>query len=100
MGCDLILFWKRQKELISIHAARMGCDADQYIKRQSITFQSTQPAWAATIYAVKFNKDGIISIHAARMGCDSCFASSFCIDANFNPRSPHGLRQGRTGNNQ
>ncbi len=102
--------------MISIHAARMGCDSTNF-KSLSIFsgFQSTQPEWAATSFFYLFLPVIIISIHAARMGCD-------CLDliikvtgmifqstqpewaatkppkrrrksvGHFNPRSPNGLR--------
>ena len=81
-------------EIISIHAARMGCDSDTLAANAvEFEFQSTQPEWAATSalllklpYRHYFNPrspNGLrpvnhplyrllhnISIHAARMGCD------------------------------
>ena len=57
---------------ISIHAARVGCDAsNRSLRRKTVVFQSTQPEWAATV-ANKLQKYAPkISIHAARVGCDS-----------------------------
>ena len=78
-------------------------------------FQSTQPEWAATahwhkyvcrheisIHAARMGCDGVyvlnfitspISIHAARMGCDFSSSGSISVQrADFNPRSPNGLR--------
>ena|GEM_PF-5535799 len=41
---------------ISIHAARVGCDAETISCRSSKTrFQSTQPEWAATVFAASSN---------------------------------------------
>ena len=57
---------------ISIHAARVGCDLYIFLSLQYfLGFQSTQPEWAATIADYKNNS----------------------VKANFNPRSPSGLRQ-------
>ena len=70
MGCDA----KERKDMrngfISIHAARVGCDGD---------FQN--------VY-----KLAIISIHAARVGCDLATLLGLTAAADFNPRSPSGLR--------
>ena len=55
---------------ISIHAPRMGSDANREQKKQFQIFQSTLPAWGATMAS---QKD------------DAC--------NHFNPRSPHGERQ-------
>ena len=56
---------------ISIHAPRVGCDADSnYTVKWEQTFQSTHPAWGATdsrVMAFVYQK---ISIHAPRVGCD------------------------------
>ena len=56
---------------ISIHAARVGCDTQSRKHRQdSLLFQSTQPEWAAT-WEWRLDMMNV---------------------ANFNPRSPSGLR--------
>ena len=51
MGCDVAVLVVVQLVEISIHAARMGCDAG----REGNLLQHQR-----------------ISIHAARMGCDGC----------------------------
>ena len=57
-------------ENISIHAARMGCDAPySFLPRYTV-----------------------ISIHAARMGCDHGDRAFYFKQNYFNPRSPNGLR--------
>ena len=57
-------------------------------------FQSTQPMRAAT---EKYGADitvELISIHAAHAGCDAlCVCRAVRVAADFNPRSPCGLRQ-------
>ena len=71
MGCDSIARNARQSKSISIHAARMGCDLWVHFNGLKYgKFQSTQPEWAAT----KRSKEN----HART--------------ADFNPRSPNGLR--------
>ena len=71
MGCDWhTLQYLCCNQSISIHAARMGCDAEP------------APAAPATP----------ISIHAARMGCDIKLPGRKGAEAYFNPRSPNGLR--------
>ncbi len=57
--------------VISIHAARMGCDHSRLLP---------------------FFLISSISIHAARMGCDLQTGCSIQHVADFNPRSPNGLR--------
>ena len=60
MGCDLVLHALLHVVLdISIHAARMGCDVDVTdMPLKVFPFQSTQPEWAATEVvedAISFN---------------------------------------------
>ena len=71
MGCD-----KRAQKLvsillISIHAARVGCDKlSKNMVFEMAIFQSTQPEWAATKRCTGIEPVFVISIHAARVGCD------------------------------
>ena len=58
--------------MISIHAARVGCD----------TFAHWLVEWGIRI-----------SIHAARVGCDAGRLNILETMKHFNPRSPSGLRQ-------
>ena len=86
---------------ISIHAARVGCDAvSQGDDTFAETFQSTQPEWAAT-FTENFTRIGRcgISIHAARVGCDNRRRQHWTTAVDFNPRSPSGLRQKDTAFN-
>ena len=124
--------------IISIHAPRMGSDKRPLLwplgilhfnprsphgerpfhrsKRHSATkkFQSTLPAWGATvsraddkgrknisIHAPRMGSDNeivirgriiMISIHAPRMGSDNEYIAAFQRENDFNPRSPHGER--------
>ena len=60
------------KCLISIHAARVGCDCvASCMSTSGFIFQSTQPEWAATASDWHSLANTKISIHAARVGCDS-----------------------------
>ena len=79
---------------ISIHAARVGCDSIFLLNHLSKTkFQSTQPEWAATLWAQIKTGVMYISIHAARVGCDKDTAKQMQQQSDFNPRSPSGLRR-------
>ena len=64
-------FLHPSSHLISIHAARVGCDV-------------------TVNYIYGFI---VISIHAARVGCDKVMSNAFVDKSYFNPRSPSGLRQ-------
>ena len=56
---------------ISIHAAREGGDAAQYLDtRTLLEFQSTPPVKAATNISASSASKTVISIHAAREGGD------------------------------
>ena len=87
--------WANRCMMISIHAPREGCDAPANLYFFGpLEFQSTHPARGATrklgggAYAVR------ISIHAPREGCDRPAGSSRPRShANFNPRTPRGVRQ-------
>ena len=110
MLCESIL------SKISIHAPRMGSDMmyKGYIQLainfnprsphgerrsrsqmtiQRLVFQSTLPAWGATLKVQRKASVKNISIHAPRMGSDNNIRNWGQIGGNFNPRSPHGERQ-------
>ena len=61
-----------QQRIVSIHAPRVGGDAILCsIAYLRLKFQSTPPAWGATIWGVG-DIDGVnVSIHAPRVGGDS-----------------------------
>mgnify|MGYP000407484072 CR=1 FL=1 len=92
MGCDLIFVDKPTRNGISIHAARVGCDAIKAeLKRlQALHFNPRSPS------GLRPTKDGTviplstISIHAARVGCDM-FAADTRIYAKI---SIHAARVG------
>ena len=58
-------------------------------------FQSTLPAWGATLAHLGEQAILNISIHAPRMGSDEHFFLRIHHMQNFNPRSPHGERPAR-----
>ena len=102
---------------ISIHAPREGCDKVVHNKyHNKLRFQSTHPARGATglyipiegtydisihapregcdsVYPDNLNKLIIISIHAPREGCDQGQPVRSLDKADFNPRTPRGVRQ-------
>ena len=55
-------------------------------------FQSTRPAWGATYQDGIRCNDHTISIHAPRMGRDMDAGINDIQHENFNPRAPHGAR--------
>jgi len=55
-------------------------------------FQSTLPAWGATLWHHQAVRSGNISIHAPRVGSDQRPTSAHSNFQNFNPRSPRGER--------
>ena len=57
-------------------------------------FQSTHPVWGATTPGGGAARGPNISIHAPRVGCDLVLISSTKGGANFNPRTPCGVRPG------
>ncbi len=115
MGGDSFLVGRRPTEFVSIHAPRMGGDNGANVgSRCANLFQSTPPAWGATLKEISvegkvkgFNPRPphggrhdvellfavvAVSIHAPRMGGDR---SSFDLHSGgkcFNPRPPHGGR--------
>ena len=71
----------------------MGSDwKAKIIFERTNRFQSTLPAWGATILPNASTKDDKISIHAPRMGSDSFTETEYMGYDYFNPRSPHGER--------
>ena len=117
MGSDPGRDLKHPLPMISIHAPRMGSDRDGVGLFSTVPqFQSTLPAWGATIiqpgryfprrisiHAPRMGSDVVvngltykldyISIHAPRMGSDSADFLRLYKRRNFNPRSPHGERR-------
>ena len=95
MGSDIIhIIHFGMSFLISIHAPRMGSDRrNRNEKVQDFKFQSTLPAWGATVIPMDNTFERHISIHAPRMGSDDVPEYCSLAFSNFNPRSPHGERQ-------
>ena len=84
----------RRKQFQSTHPARGATDQPHDHGRRK-QFQSTHPARGATYPKSDSLKHVFISIHAPRKGCDSTPSlSRAMILANFNPRTPQGVRLG------
>ncbi len=94
VGCDDgFIFLLVQREMISIHAARVGCDAAATTTVKitlSISIHAARVGCDNSAGATISRAD--ISIHAARVGCDKGLPIMALVAANFNPRSPSGLR--------
>ncbi|WP_407923686.1 hypothetical protein [Cohnella fermenti] len=58
-----------------------------------ISTQSTHPSWDATAVLGELNWDTHISIHAPLTGCDALRHGMLPKKIDFNPRTPHGMRQ-------
>ena len=79
---------------ISIHAPRTGSDVRRQPLRRILGISIHAPrtgsdGWVEDMYAY-----GRISIHAPRTGSDAYLCTPHGEEGNFNPRSPHGERQG------
>ena len=80
--------------VISIHAPRVGSDAENYDDAvEMIKFQSTLPVWGATAELDRLRVRKSISIHAPRVGSDIDPGCSAGVQLYFNPRSPCGERR-------
>ncbi len=100
---------------ISIHAPRVGRDADRgnhkevgrnfnprapcgarpcffLAVRQAAQFQSTRPVWGATPTTDAGGPCHVISIHAPRVGRDQVHHDLSAVRQDFNPRAPCGAR--------
>ena len=78
---------------ISIHAPRVGSDADQLLGGAARElFQSTLPVWGATGNGRHRIRRRRISIHAPRVGSDGFILARLGLGGYFNPRSPCGER--------
>ena len=79
---------------ISIHAPREGCDAQ--LRPQSeghIVISIHAPREGCDLDTSRGGTQGGISIHAPREGCDSSSPASKTVShADFNPRTPRGVR--------
>ena len=97
VGCDADLKTQLERIVISIHAPRVGCDIFfAFSASSSCLFQSTHPVWGATVmYLLVYNHISI-SIHAPRVGCDLGLCSCSISRLYFNPRTPCGVRRGKS----
>ena len=83
---------------ISIHAPHAGCDRwSTSAAPQATSFQSTHPMRGATCLSDKGHTLLDISIHAPHAGCDFPIAFMRGSNANFNPRTPCGVRRTQGG---
>jgi len=58
-------------------------------------FQSTRPAWGATLTKTGLRRGYDVSIHAPRVGRDKILRSNARQRDRFNPRAPRGARHVR-----
>ena len=94
VGRDRVRTLRHPERIVSIHAPRVGRDAPVIDATYTqALFQSTRPAWGATIDCASSTNHERVSIHAPRVGRDCAgvctAAASFC----FNPRAPRGARR-------
>ena len=92
VGCDTGLHQCLVVPIISIHAPRVGCD-----HRCQRTFQPAEISIHAPRVGCDHNMGcGLstlkISIHAPRVGCDRQGVFRLLEQADFNPRTPCGVR--------
>ena len=94
-GATAVLCKRHYQHTISIHAPRVGRDADTTIAVAQGNI---------SIHAPRVGRDSIkrsmrsiwrISIHAPRVGRDLVIRRCYCILPYFNPRAPCGARRGR-----
>ena len=115
-GCDQLLQTAHLTKFISIHAPLAGCDGLQShptpgqtnfnprtpcgVRRQCSStaiwkwaFQSTHPLRGATrLTSIRQAVNSYISIHAPLAGCDATPETRTVRGADFNPRTPCGVR--------
>ena len=83
---------------ISIHAPRVGSDADSLTDDvATVGFLSTLPAWGATGCFYRDSRLYTISIHAPRVGSDLQIRFIPRARSYFYPRSPRGERRQSMG---
>ena len=81
-------------EIISIHAPRVGSDADRHIVQigRGISIHAPRVGSDDGCDSSLFGLD-LISIHAPRVGSDSTTCTNVGASTDFNPRSPCGERR-------
>ena len=79
------------------HAPMRGRQEIQTTPDGVKTFQSTHPSRGATRAFVYIIPGITISIHAPLTGCDNLPRRFFFCRKDFNPRTPHGVRQNLQG---
>ena len=84
--------------LISIRAPHAGCDVSPItMTAPPMIFQSAHPMRGATIHHGHMAQRRLISIRAPHAGCDESGNVITDNGANFNPRTPCGVRPERVG---
>ena len=92
-GCDHNNVALKSCGIISIHAPLTGCDRLFIILYSLLLiFQSTHPLRDATFLNELARFRIQISIHAPLTGCDYGFPCQDISVADFNPRTPYGMR--------
>ena len=80
--------------LISIHAPHTGCDGfDRCNCLSTAQISIHAPHTGCDLSACISYSLLIISIHAPHTGCDRAYGKRGRQQANFNPRTPHGVRR-------
>ena len=78
---------------ISIHAPHAGCDTINRHRTRALEVISIHaPHAGCDIYAARAGRAQIISIHAPHAGCDAVASDVRAAVADFNPRTPCGVR--------
>ena len=93
MGSDKVRFFACGEYGISIHAPRMGSDNnDPAAYFDFVQFQSTLPAWGATVFSVPNILVALFQSTLPAWGATLPRITISFVLLNFNPRSPHGER--------
>ena len=83
-----------QCRAISIHASRMGCDANHmWNGNRQYAFQSTHPVWDATILETFTAHTSIFQSTHPVWDATLRFSFISTVFCNFNPRIPYGMRR-------
>ena len=97
MGSDFVLACAISASSISIHAPRMGSDFAGYVDNPVMPiFQSTLPAWGATLIANSIYTFPLYFNPRSPHGERRAHRVHRASESDFNPRSPHGERRSRS----
>ena len=96
-GCDVLRNVLRNAvDDISIHAPLAGCDGGISIQGHLPHISIHAPLAGCDWRRPDRNRCHCISIHAPLAGCDKMDAALFAVTMYFNPRTPCGVRQGKS----